>query len=240
MASQVVKYTNSNGKTTTASNTAYTSSYKPVTNRTYTNSDGSQYRADKNAYVRNPTLTTASSRGNVDTYKPKTVTPVGGNGGGNSGGESYSAPAYSSGSDDVLNLIKSLLEQQQRAAEEAYKAQYEQQLAQNKQAFESNRNQINKNYMRGNRYLQSQYGDAISGTGLSNRARNYQNYQSNLASNQQNYTNNDASALAQFNQNKAGTYSTLANGWYNYVLPIYTNRQQTLDDYDYRRYLASL
>lgn len=150
------------------------------------------------------------------------------------------APAYSSGSDDVLNMIKSLLEQQRAAAEAAYKAQYEQQLAQNKQAWESNRNQINKNFMRGNRYLQSQYGDAISGTGLSNKARNYQNYQSNLASNQQNYTNNDASALAQFNQNKAGTYSTLANGWYNYVLPIYTNRQQTLDDYNYRRYLASL
>lgn len=238
MASQVVKYTNSNGKTTTASNTAYTSSYKPVTNRTYTNSDGSQYRADMNAYVRNPTLTTAPDRGNT----PKTTTyyPPKTNNTGGGGGESYSAPAYSSGSDDVLNLIKSLLEQQQKAAEEAYKAQYEQQLAQNKLAWESNRNQINKNFMRGNRYLQNMYGDAISGTGLSNKARNYQNYQSNLASNQQNYTNNDASALAQFNQNKAGTYSTLANGWYNYVLPIYTNRQQTLDDYNYRRYLASL
>lgn len=150
------------------------------------------------------------------------------------------APSYSSGSDDIVNMIKSLLEQQRAAAESAYKAQYEQQLAQNKQAFEANRNQINRNYMRGNRYLQNQYGDAISGTGLSNRARNYQNYQSNLASNQQNYTNNDANALSQFNQNKASTYSTLANGWYNYVLPVYTNRQRNIDDYDYRRYIASL
>lgn len=167
------------------------------------------------------------------TYEPPRTTYV-------NNTPSAPAPSYSSGSDDIVNMIKSLLEQQRAAAESAYKAQYEQQLAQNKQAFESNRNQINRNYMRGNRYLQNQYGDAISGTGLSNRARNYQNYQSNLASNQQNYTNNDANALSQFNQNKASTYSTLANGWYNYVLPVYTNRQRNIDDYDYRRYIASL
>jgi hypothetical protein len=40
--------------------------------------------------------------------------------------------------------------------------------------------------------------------------------------------------------NKANTASQLAQGWYNYVLPVYTNRQQNLDDYDYRKYLASL
>ena len=237
MASQVVRYTNSNGKTTTADKNAYTSSYKPVTNRTYTNSDGSQYRADKNAYVRNPTLTTAPDRGN--TPKTPTYYPPKTNNTGGGGGESYSAQAYGGGDfGDIVDVIKSLFAQQQKAAEEAYTAQYEQQKAQNKQAWENNRNQINRNFMRGNRYLQNMYGDAISGTGLSNRARNYQNYQSNLASNLQNYTNNDANALAQFNQNKAGTYSTLANAYISNLLPA----MLTVDDRKYRwaNYLQSL
>jgi hypothetical protein len=69
---------------------------------------------------------------------------------------------------------------------------------------------------------------------LSNRARNYQNWQSNLAENQRNYANNDATALANYNMNRANTASQLAQGWYNYVLPVYTNRQQQLDDYRYR------
>ena len=153
---------------------------------------------------------------------------------------SYSAPSYSGGTDDIVNQIKSLLNEQKAQADKYYQTLYEQQIAQNKQAWEDNRNQINRNYMRGSRYLQNMYGDSISGQGLSNMARNYQNWQSNLASNRQNYTNNDATALSQLNMNKANTASTLAQGWYNYVLPVYTNRQQTLDDYDYRRYLASL
>lgn len=154
--------------------------------------------------------------------------------------ETYSAPSYSGGTDDIVNQIKSLLKEQQEQANKYYQTLYEQQIAQNKQAWEDNRNQINRNYMRGSRYLQNMYGDSISGQGLSNTARNYQNWQSNLANNRQNYTNNDATALSQLNMNKANTASQLAQGWYNYVMPIYTNRQQTLDDYDYRRYLASL
>ena len=154
--------------------------------------------------------------------------------------ETSSAPSYSGGTDDIVNQIKSLLKEQQEQANKYYQTLYEQQIAQNKQAWENNQNQINRNYMRGSRYLQNMYGDSISGQGLSNMARNYQNWQSNLASNRQNYTNNDTTALSQLNMNKANTASTLAQGWYNYVLPVYTNRQQTLDDYDYRRYLASL
>ena len=142
--------------------------------------------------------------------------------------------------DSVLNTIKDLLNQQKAAADQYYKNMYEQQISQNRQAWENNRNQINANYMRGNRYLNSMYGDAISGAGLSNKARNYQNWQSNLAANRQNYTNNDATALSQYNSGLANNASQLAQGWYNYVLPVYTNRQQTLDDYDYIKYLASL
>lgn len=212
--------------------------------QTYTSDGGSKQGFNSN-FLNNPNRVTGYSKvSNPSPHSNTTHTNRGGNDQPRTvyvnNTPSAPAPAYSSGSDDVINMIKSLLEQQRAAAESAYKAQYEQQLAQNRQAFEANRNQINRNYMRGNRYLQNQYGDAISGTGLSNRARNYQNYQSNLASNQQNYTNNDANALSQFNQNKAGTYSTLANGWFNYVLPVYTNRQRNIDDYDYRRYIASL
>ena len=157
---------------------------------------------------------------------------------GGGGGGDYS---YSGGStDDIVNQIKDLLNQQKEQADAYYKTLYEQQTAQNKQAWENNRNQINRNFARGSRYLQNMYGDSTSGAGLSNRARNYQNWQSNLAENQRNYTNNDATALANYNMNKANTASQLAQGWYNYVLPVYTNRQQTLDDYDYRKYLASL
>jgi len=159
----------------------------------------------------------------------------------NDGGGGYSAPSYSGpSSDDIVSKIKSLLEEQKAQADNYYKTLYEQQTAQNKQAWENNRNQINRNFARGSRYLQNMYGDSVSGQGLSNRARNYQNWQSNLAENQRNYTNNDATALSQYNMNKANTASQLAQGWYNYVLPVYTNRQQTLDDYDYRKYLASL
>ena len=157
------------------------------------------------------------------------------------GGGGYSAPSYSgSSSDDIVNQIKALLNEQKAQADQYYKTLYDQQVAQNKQAYESDRNQINTNYMRGQRYLNSIYGNNASGQGLSNRARNSQNWQSNLASARQNYTNNDATALSQYNMNKANTASQLAQGWYNYVLPVYTNRQQTLDDYDYRKYLASL
>lgn len=164
--------------------------------------------------------------------------------------------------DDTLNKIKSLLEEQKAKADAYYKTLYEQQLAQNRQDWENNRNQANLNFMRTNRYLNQLYGgfygnagfgdrksdaniygtnyNGVSGTGLSNRMRNYSNWNNYLANNNTARTNNDASALAQYNSNLSNTASTLAQGWYNYVMPIYTNRQTNADDYSYRRYLASL
>lgn len=160
---------------------------------------------------------------------------------GGGGGEGYSAPSYSGpSSDDIINKIKSLLNEQKEQADKYYQTLYEQQIEKNRQGWEADRNQINKNYMRGRNYINQLYGDAITGPGITNQTRNNQNWQSNLASARQNYTNNDATALSQLNMNKANTASTLAQGWYNYVLPVYTNRQQNLDDYDYRKYLASL
>lgn len=200
-------------------------------------------RGGMNGMFNPGTVKGRNSVGEIVTDHRKPTTPYYGGGGGSSDGGGGGGGDYSysgGGTEDIIGKIKDLLNQQKEQADAYYKTLYEQQTAQNKQAWENNRNQINRNFARGSRYLQNMYGDSVSGQGLSNRARNYQNWQSNLAENQRNYTNNDATALSQYNMNKANTASQLAQGWYNYVLPVYTNRQQTLDDYDYRKYLASL
>lgn len=188
--------------------------------------EGTGTQAIKNATASNYnaqlTNTTRSSSGNSGD-------------GGNNGGYSYS-----SSSDDIVSKIKALLEEQKKAADEYYKTMYEQQLAQINRETEANRNQANLNYMRGDRYLNSLYGNGITGQGLSNKARNNSNWQNNLTSIRQNQANNNATALSNYNMNLANTASQLAQGWYNYVLPVYTNRQQQLDNLDYRKYLATL
>ena len=163
-------------------------------------------------------------------------------GGSSSGGGGGEMPTYTvrDNTDEIVNRIQALLNEQKAQADAYYKSLYEQQLSQNKQAWEDNRNQINLNYKRAERFLNNNYGNAVSGAGLSNRTRNYTNWNNNLAENQRNYANNNASALSSYNQGLANNASTLAQGWYNYVLPVYTNRQRNIDDYDYRRYLASL
>ena len=164
----------------------------------------------------------------VDSQKKPTTTVTNTDtGGGSSGGGGGT-------SDDIVSMIKNLLNEQKQKADEYYKTLYEQQISQIGQQDEANRNQANLNYMRGNRYLNSLYGNGISGQGLSNRVRNNSNWQNNLASIRQNTANNKASALAQDNSGLANNASTLAQGWYNYVLPVYTNRQQWLDNLAYR------
>ena len=164
----------------------------------------------------------------VDSQKKPTTTVTNTDtGGGSSGGGGGT-------SDDIVSMIKNLLNEQKQKADEYYKTLYEQQISQIGQQDEANRNQANLNYMRGNRYLNSLYGNGISGQGLSNRVRNNSNWQNNLASIRQNTANNKASALAQYNSGLANNASTLAQGWYNYVLPVYTNRQQWLDNLAYR------
>lgn len=221
----------------------------------------------------------------LNNWTAKATTNTNTGGGNTGGGKTYTAPTFvaqstptystnvSSNSsstvaqeqknvDDTVDKIKELLEEQKKQADAYYKTLYEQQLSQDRTDWENARNQINRNYARTNRYLNNMYGDAISGTGLSNRARNYANWNNNLSENQRNYDNNVASALAQYNNNLANTANTLSQGWYNYVLPIYTNREQNannmdyqrwayeqnlnnrrqmnLDDLDYRKYLATL
>lgn len=186
--------------------------------------------------------------------QPKTTyvqpTNSGGGGGGGGGGSSFevSKTDYES---ELLAQIRAELEAQKKALDEQAKTAYEQRLAQNTEAFEGNRNQINRNYMRTNNYLNQLYGDAVAGQGLSNRNRNYQNWNNNLTSNDKNYANNNSQALADYNamlSNNSGTYT---QGLYNYVMPVMTNRQNYDDslinqrnlqalDLDYRKYLAGL
>ena len=170
--------------------------------------------------------------------------PAGTNGRGGGGGGSADSGggggSYHSTSDDIISKIKKLLNEQKKASDEYANTLYQQALAQNKEAYKGNQWQANLNYMRGDRYLQGLYGNGITGQGLSNRARNNSNWQNNLTSIRQNWTNNDATAKASYNAQLANNASTLAQGWYNYVLPVYTNRQTQLDNLDYQKYLASL
>jgi len=182
----------------------------------------------------------------VDTRNFSTASaPTGGSGGGGGGGSSSGGSggdySYSGGgSDDILNQIKSLLQEQQEASKKYYETMYNQRMNEINQESTKNRNLINTNYKRGERYLNNLYGNTDSGTNWTNRARNNQNWISQLAANRENTASLKDSAAASRDLGLANAASTLAQGWYNYVLPVYTNRQNTLDDYAYRRYLASL
>ena len=201
------------------------------------NSGGITGRTDAGEKVKNTSATAWKNWASANTKTAET--PRYGGGGGTVAPE-WSGYNGEGGQDDVLAMIKDLLNQQKVASDNMYKSQYEQALANNRQSMENNRNQINLNYARGDRYLKGLYGDSLSGQGLSNRVRNNAVWQSSLASNRQNFANNNATALSQYNAGLANNASTLAQGWYNYVMPIYTNRQQNTDDYAYRRYLATL
>ena len=149
-------------------------------------------------------------------------------------------PDYSSGSDGILDQIKALLREQQEASKKYYETMYNQRMNEINTEANRNRDLINTNYKRGERYLNNLYGRTDSGNNWTNRARNNQNWLSQLATNRENTANLRDSAAAQRDMGLANAASTMAQGWYNYVLPVMSNRQQTLDDYNYRRYLASL
>ena len=160
--------------------------------------------------------------------------------GGSSGGGGGGGYSSSGSGEDIIGKIKSLLEEQKRAADEYYKTMYEQQLSEINQQAENNRNSANLNYMRGDRYLRSMYGNNISGQGLSNRARNNSMWQNNLSSIRQNQANNQATAKSNYNTNLANSASQLAQGWYNYVLPYYSNEANQLRNIELQKYAMSL
>lgn len=151
------------------------------------------------------------------------------------GGESATSKV-----DDTLNILKSLLEQQKKQADEYQKTLYEQALEKNKEEERLASENANRQYALTKRRLAEMYGNAITGSGLSNNALNTVGWANAIGANQRDMANNNRSALANYNQGLANNASTLAQGWYNYVMPVYTNRQQNADDLDFRKYLASL
>jgi hypothetical protein len=153
-------------------------------------------------------------------------------GGGGGGGTDYES--------GILDQIKSLLREQQEASKKYYETMYNQRMNEINTQSENNRNLINKNYKRGERYLNSLYGNTDSGTNWTNRARNNQSWLSQLAQNRENATGLRDSAAAQRDLGLSNAANTLAQGWYNYVMPVMTNRQNYSDSLAYRNYLANL
>lgn len=155
-----------------------------------------------------------------------------GDGGGGGGGGGYE--------NSILDQIKSLLKEQQEASKKYYETMYNQRMNEINTEADNNRNLINKNYKRGERYLNSMYGNTDSGTNWTNRARNNQNWLSQLAQNRENASGLRDSAAAQRDLGLSNAANTLAQGWYNYVMPVMTNRQNYSDSLAYRNYLANL
>ena len=137
-----------------------------------------------------------------------------------------------------------MLKEQEELSSKYYDTLYTQRMNEINTESENNRDLINKRYKQGERYLNDMYGKTDSGTNWTNRARNQQNWQSMLAQNRQNTAGLKDSAMASRDLGKANAKSTLAQGWYNYILPVMTNRQNYNDslaqELEYRKYLANL
>ena len=206
------------------------------------NAGGKEIGSGAPSYLRQDTSgkTYDTRYGAVPSSTPKTYTPTPTSSG---GGEVYSGGGGGGGMDyesGILDQIKSLLKEQQEASKRYYETMYNQRMNEINTQSENNRNLINKNYKRGERYLNSLYGNTDSGTNWTNRARNNQSWLSQLAQNRENTAGLRDSAAAQRDLGLSNAANTLAQGWYNYVMPVMTNRQNYSDSLAYRNYLANL
>lgn len=145
-----------------------------------------------------------------------------------------------SGGDSTVDYIQQKLREQEEAMRASFKAQYDQELLQNANDWERNRNQANRNYKRADRFLRSLYGNQVTGKGLSSRASAYSSWNNILSDYLQDRTKADATSLSNYNQKLANAGNTLAQGWYNYVLPYYTNKAINQDNLSYKMFLAGL
>lgn len=207
----------------------------------------------------NITLPTKAEEPQNDPIVPKNPTggSTGSSSGSSSGGGDYSSSSSSYSSslsqaeqerEDYLQMVKDLLAEQRRKAEEAYKARYEEELANNTGLWRSNADQINLNRARAERLSRNLYGEE-SGANNTNIARIGANWASSHNENNRNLATNNSTALTNYNTNLSNSYNTLANGYSNFVLPVYTNdinnlrelqyrREANAVDYDYRKFLA--
>ena len=180
----------------------------------------------------------------VDTTTSKTTTRSTGSSGGTVAQEvSYSGGggggSGSSEGNNYINLIKDLLAEQQKKAEAAAKARWEQADTLALQDYEGNRDAYNVYKEKGERWIRNKY-SPYSGLGISASIANNANWLKNLATNKQNYTNNKATNLATYNTELSNAANTMAQGYYNYVLPYYTNEAVNDRNLEFRKYLAGL
>ena len=151
--------------------------------------------------------------------------------------------------DDLITMMRNLLDEQLKKSGEAYKAQLEEQYAKNKSLHRDNADQINLNKLRAERYSNNLYGNE-SGAGARNNTAINLGWMKSHNENNRNLATNDATALSNYNSNMANAYNTLASAYGNAILPIWTNdiqNQRELAyrekanqmDYDYRKFLIN-
>ena len=217
--------------------------------RPYTSAqDGTVFRADKNAYVQNKSLTTQPDRGNTPEtpVKPKNDYEDRGGGRNNNGGGGvdYSALYNSLQSsnisdrekllqgqiDDILNKIKSELTEQETRASDYYKGLYTSALANSLQAKKESERAAEAQYFNTENRYKEMYGGNVSGAGLMNLTKNMSDRTNNFANIQRDYDARNSDYLNQYNNNLSNAAGTMANMWSQHVMPIYTNRQNNLDE----------
>ena len=150
--------------------------------------------------------------------------PRGGSGGGGGGNANAVLGATSLG-DDIIAKIKGLLEEQTKASDASAKAWYDQYMSQLRGDTTANLERSNRQYkfdMKRDGEIHGRVPD--SGTGFTNRARITQNWRDRNNTIRMNDANNSATALANYQSQLANNASTLAQGWYNQVLPYYVNQ----------------
>lgn len=203
-------------------------------------------------YVRNPTLTTAPNRGNVPkTYAPTTTTATSSGGGGGGGSYSPSAPKVDY-ENEWIEKIKSMLGEKYTQGKKSIDTMYDQGKVNLLSALRDAERQANlereqaKNFVaRGGNAPQGAYGM------IGPMAKLASNWQTAQNTNKQNYNNNLANLTSQYNSNLANLEDQQVQGLYNFVLPVYTNRQNYADslrnqlamnaqELDFRKYLATL
>ena len=222
--------TNPNVKTTTPK----TSGYNEQTYGTYGQLWGGGIG---NKTVTGNTKTRSTIPDSYGKYNLPSNNPKGGGGSGSSSSATYDGTGVGAGAnatwDDIIEKIKALLTQQKTSADAYQKSLYEQALETARQSALNNQRQANRNYYAQNRRIGEMYGNDRSGMPMTQRFAAYSNLNNALAANDRDYANAKQTALTNYNSGLANNASTLAQGWYNYVLPVYTNRQQAIDNLNF-------
>ena len=158
--------------------------------------------------------------------------PVVSTGGGDYGGGSYD------------HIDTGEIERRLREEEENRKKQlaewYEQEKTANRNNYERTRNNMNSQYLTAERRLRNLYGNQITGKGLASRARNYSMWQNNTSDAMQDYMNNDSASLQKYNQNLADVARMNAQGWYNFVYPLWMQQYKYDQEMNYRKWMQQL